>query len=490
MSRRTREKAVASSTQTTGGQRTRPVRGARSSRPGAGPSIPPLRPGQKVTLAFRGMTLEGAGVAMTGHQEIAVPFALPGEEAVVEITRGGRRVEGKIVSLLRKSSEATGPRCRHFGVCGGCQWQHLPYVAQLQQKTQLVKTYLGPVLRGSSAVIHDAIGADPWEYRSRIQAAFAMRRDKVVAGYYATGDDLRIINVQECPIQHDGNVSILHAARAAVAQLGWPMYDRDTGRGLVRGVIGQVGFASGEAMLVLCTAREVPDRMGLVRVVRDRIPNLTSLLLSVQPARTPELLGRIRLLWGRLYIEDELVGLRLRLYASAAVPPNPRALPLWLEAITRATGVTGTETVIDVACEEGLVPLALAPHAARVVGVAPDREAMHRAWENARLNGIDNCAFYTRAPAGVLAKLRARGERVDVAVVTSRGKPLPPAAFSEAAQVGVHRVVCAGHSISLLAGDLRTAMSLGYQPVEIQPVDLLPQTSRIHCVATLVRSAS
>lgn len=446
-----------------------------------------LRPGQKLTLSFRSLNLDGAGVAAAGTLRVAVPFALPGEEAIVEITRGGRRPEGKIVTLVRKSAHAAIPQCRHFGVCGGCQWQHLSYDAQLEHKTRLVRAHLEDVLRGTGGEVRDAVGASPWEYRNRVQAAFALRQDKVVVGYYTFGDDLRVINVQECPIQHGDNVRLLRAAREAVVELGWPIYDRGTGRGLVRGVIGQVGMSSGEAMLVLSTSREVPDRMALVRAVRDRVLNLTSLLLSVQPAHTSELLGSVRLLWGRTYIEDEIAGLQLRLYATPAVPPNPRALPLWLDAIARGIGTAGTQTVADVACAEGLVPLALASKVSKVIGIAPDREAMHRAWENARLNGVDNCIFYTRAPAGVLAKLRARGEGIDAMVATARGRPTAAEVFQEAAASGAHRVVCAGHSLTLLVQDLVAARAAGFRPLDVQPVDLLPQTSRVHTVVTLER---
>ena len=459
----------------------------------------PLSVGQKATLHFSEMNLDGTAVASAGAQEIAVPFAIPGEEALVEITRGGRKAEGKIVMMIRKAAETAPPRCRHFGRCGGCQWQHIPYEAQLRYKTAFVRRTLTPLLHGLRVSIHDAVGVSPWEYRNRIQAAFDVRADRIVAGYYAmrdpalgaggNGDDRQIINVQECPIQHADNVRLLTAAREAVAELGWPIYDRRSGRGLVRGMIGQIGFHSGEAMVVLSTTREVPDRMALVHAVRRRILNLTSLLLSVQPAHTPELLGRIHMLWGRPYIEDEIAGLALRLYASAALPPNPRALPLWLQAIAHAAGVSEDGAVFDAACEEGLVSVSLARQAGRVVGVAPDRDAMHRAWENARLNDVDNAVFYTRAPQGVLAKLRERGERFDSLVLIPRGSPAPPALLVEAKRSGVRRIVCASHSPVRLAADLRAAVGAGFRLTEVQPVDLLPQTSRIHCVATLVRDA-
>lgn len=456
----------------------KPAPRARGARPR--PRAVPLRAGQKLTLTFRAMTPDGAAFALAGAQRIAVPFAIPGEEAVVEIVRGGARPEGRIATLLRKSPQTVEPRCRHFGVCGGCQWQHLAYEAQLEQKTRLLGEALQDIIERTGAAVHPASGAAPWEYRSRLQATFGLRGDRVVAGYHAAAADLRIINVQECPIQQSGNVQALAAARDCIAGLDWPVYDHHTHRGVIRGVIAQTAAATGETMVVLAATRELPDRMAFVRAMRDRLPGLVSLMLSVQPRRSPELLGRLDLLWGRAYVEEEVDGLRLHLTPRAAVPPNPRGLPIYLAAIAAALALTPDDAVLDVSCEDGLLPLWLARRARRAVGVAPDRTAMHRAWEHARLNGVANCLFYTRAPAGVVAKLRARGERFDAAVITARGRSSGAALFRELAAAGVRRLAVAGSSLSLLAADLHAAGDAGYRARTVHPVDLLPQTSKVH----------
>jgi len=438
-------------------------------------------------MTFRGMNLEGAGVGTIAHQVVAVPFALPGEEAVVEVTAVGRRsAQGKIVSLLRKSPEVSVPPCRHFGRCGGCQWQHLSYPAQLAAKTRMVGDYLANTLRVSTKIVQAAVGAEPWAYRNRIQATFAIRHDRVVAGYYAT-DDQTIINVLECPIQHAGNVTMLMALRDVVAELEWPIYDPATGRGLIRGMIGQVGFTSREAMLVLATSAIIPDRMAFVRAVRSRLDGLVSIMLSVQTKHSPQLLGRLEVLWGRPYLEDEVAGVRLRLGPTASIPPNPRALPLWVDALSQVGGLRPSDAIVDTGCEDGFLPLALAPRVGRVIGVAPTREAMHRAWDNARANGCNNCVFYTRDPASVLRKLQANGTRADVVVLTSRGRPLRAELLAACQDVGADRVVYAGHSLTVIAVDLATAAAAGYRAVEVRPVDLLPQTSHIHCAVGLIR---
>ncbi|MGH2349209.1 MAG: TRAM domain-containing protein, partial [bacterium] len=314
----------------------------------------PLKVGQKATLKFRSFNLAGAGVAAHGPQTVAVPFALPGEEAVVEITAAtGQHAQGRIVALLRKSAGVVVPRCRHFGRCGGCQWQHLPYEAQLAAKTRLVRDTLAAAIPGGP-VVQEAVGGDPWQYRSRLQAALAIRRDRMVGGFYGVGDEV-VINIQECPIQHPANVRLLLHSRDVIAELGWPVYDRATGRGLLRGIIAQTGFATGESMLILCATGDLPDRMAFVRAATERLPELRSVLLSVRPPTTAELLGRIELLWGRPYITDVLGGVRVGLYGSPSIPPNPGAFGMYLAAVRRAVGPA--QSAIDVACDEGLVPV-------------------------------------------------------------------------------------------------------------------------------------
>ncbi|HXF82944.1 MAG TPA: 23S rRNA (uracil(1939)-C(5))-methyltransferase RlmD, partial [bacterium] len=374
-----------------------------------------LRPGQKVTVIFEAMDAEGMAVGRAGGQPVRVPFAVPGEEALVEIVRPGRAATGRIAALLRKSPETTAPRCRHFGVCGGCQWQHLADDAQRRLKTALVRQYLGPLL--GDAPVAEAVGAAPWAYRSRLQATFGRRAERLVAGFYAADEMRRIINVRECPIQMPANVAALEAARAALAATGWSVYDPATRRGLLRGLIVQTAQATGELMVILSASGELPDRMACVRALRDALPALVSVFLSVQPRHTPELLGRCVLLWGRPYVDEEIAGVRLRLGPRPDIPPAPQAAVQWLEAIGAALAPGPLDVVVDTACGDGFVPLWLARRARRVIGVAADRAAMHRAWDQARLNGTSNCLFYTREPARVVAKLSARGERIDAALV-------------------------------------------------------------------------
>jgi 23S rRNA (uracil1939-C5)-methyltransferase len=441
-------------------------------------------------VTFRKLEASGAAVGSAGPHAITVPFGAPGESAVIEIVRGGPDPVGKIISLLRRSPQTQRPQCRHFGVCGGCQWQHLAYESQLQHKTALVREALAPVLGGGFQIVREAVGSAPWAYRDRLQATVAMRGDRLVAGFHVSGGDLRVINVRECPIQNSANVGALDAARAALVDLDWPVFEPATGRGLIRGFIVQHAVRTDEVMVVLSAVRDIPDRMAAVRAIRDRIPELRSLMLSIVPRRRPELLGRLQLLWGRDHLEDEVAEIRVRRYPTASIPPNAGAMPAWVEAVAEALRLGGSEAVLDTACEDGFMAVALARRAARVIGIAPDRTAMHRAWDTAAQNSITTCVFYTRAPERVLEKLHARGERLDAALVTSRENPAGPGLFELLARSGARRLAITGSSLPLLVADLQTAAGAGYQLETVRPVDLLPQTSRIHCVAQLAHPSS
>jgi 23S rRNA (uracil1939-C5)-methyltransferase len=422
---------------------------------------------------------------MAGTHAITVPFAAPGESALVEVVRGGPHPEGKIVSLLRRSPQAETPRCRHFGVCGGCQWQHLSYPSQLEHKTALVRAALAPLVAGE--LVHPAGGSDPWAYRDRLQATVAVRGDRLVAGFHVSGGDLRVVNVRECPIQAPANVAALDAVRGALAELGWPVFDAATRRGLIRGFIVQAALATGELMVILSTAADLPNRMAAVRALRDRIPTLRSVMLS-RAAGHADPLRRLQLLWGREYLEDEVAGLRVRRYPPASVPPNPGAMPAWVGAVEAALGLDGGETVLDAACEEGFMAVALARRAAKVIGVAPTPEAMRRAWDTAAINAVTSCVFYTRAPERIVAKLGERGERLDAALLTSRGQAASPELIGLLRRSGVTRLAVVGSALPLLVDDLRAMTAAGYQVTSVRPVDLLPQTSRVHCVAALVQT--
>ncbi len=445
--------------------------------------------GERLTVHFSAVDPNGWAVARLGPVTISVPFGVPGEDAVVEVIRGGRRAEARLIALLRKSPDVIQARCRHFGRCGGCQWQHLTPPLQRRLKTRLAKDFLKQYADVPRDLVAETVGGDAWAYRNTIRAVFAERDGVAVAGYRAAGS-AHVLDIAECPVQHAANEAMLHAARRAVRTLGLPVYDRATGAGVVRGVIGLVSFATGEALLTLSVAAALRDPTAVVHALIDRVPGLVGILSTVQPRPSSDLLGpRVRLLWGRDSVEEEIAGFRVRLRPTTDLPAHPRATSLLVDAAVQAAAMQRDETALDLTAATPLAVFGLAGLAGGVTGVVSTRREMADAREAAEWNGITNAVFSSGDPLRVLARAVAQ-RRPDAVVVTAQGPGLDPAILEAVAAAAVPRAVYLARSLSTCARDLVLWRQAGYQVISVQPVDLLPQTSHVHLVVALRRAAA
>ncbi len=448
-----------------------------------------LHPGERLTVRFTEVGLDGTAMVRLGAVRLFVPFGVPGEDAIVEVIRGGRRAQGQLVALLRKSPDVVQARCPHFGRCGGCQWQHLRPEAQRRFKTRLVGEYLKEHAGVRRDLVRETIGGESWTYRNGLRAVFGERDGIAVVGFHASGEQ-RILDIAECPVQHPGNEAILRAARGAVRALRLPVYDRQSGRGLVRGVLGLVSFTTGEALMTWSTTAPLPDPTAVVHAVLDRVPGLVGILNTVQARPTLDLLSpRVRLLWGRDTIEEEIAGFGLKLRAGANLPANPRGMAVLIDAVCRAADPKSDDVALDLTAGTPLYVLAMAKAADAAFGVSLSRRDAIDARDAAAHNGVTNVAFYGRNPRAVLERLVAR-QRPAVALLDAHGPGLDVEMLTAVASSGIPRVVYTARSLATCAGDLARWMRAGYAVQSVQPVDLLPQTSHVHLVVALRRSTA
>jgi 23S rRNA (uracil1939-C5)-methyltransferase len=445
--------------------------------PRAKPS-PQIAPGRQVTVRFGRMGPTGEAVASVAGREVAVPYAAPGEEARVQILSTQRgRARGRLVALRVTSPRVVHPRCSHFGRCGGCQWQHLEYPAQLEQKTALVRDALEGA-RLHQSLIAPALGWEPpWEFRTQLEAAVGVREGRPVVGFFAWGGD-RVVEVQECPVQHPGNVAALHAVRSV-----WDALPSVTG--VLRGLVIRTAAATGEVMLGLAVTRRLSpvERPLVVRTLLDRVPHLVSLMEARAPRRGHLLTGRrADLLWGRPYIQEEVAGVRFHVPLLAEFPANARVLPTLIELILGALDATPTDTVVEPDAGIGGYSLHMALGAARVVAITA-AASLEMAWENARLNRITNCQFYARDPVRALEKAARRGQ-VRLAFLHPSGTGLASGLPGALRRAGVSRVVYLGRALPALARDAAALQQEGFRIRQVQPIDLSPHTSRVHALVT------
>jgi 23S rRNA (uracil1939-C5)-methyltransferase len=327
-------------------------------------------------------------------------------------------------------------------------------------------------------MVAPAVGWDPpWEFRGVLEAAVGRRDGRPVLGFFRWGGD-GIVEVAQCPVQHPANVAAMNAVRAA-----WDAFGPLTGA--VRVLVTRAAAATGEVMLGLSVSRRLSleERAAAVRALLDSAPNLVGLMEVPAPRRGHLLAGRrADLLWGRPYVQEDVAGVRFRVPLLAEFPVNLRALPGLIERVLAALDASSTDTVLEPDAGIGGYTLHLALAAARVLGVTT-LDQFDQAWENARLNGMTNCAFYTRDPARALEKAVRKGP-VRAAFLHPSGTGLAPHLPASLRRSGVRRVAYLGRALVALAHDAQSLEREGFRIRNVQPIDLSPHTSRVHALIT------
>lgn len=380
----------------------------------------------------------------------------------------------------------TSKACPHAKVCGGCQYQGMPYAEQLQRKQAQAEA-----LFASFAPVSPILGADdPLHYRNKVHAAFGYdRQRRLVSGVYQPGSHV-IVPVEDCLIEDETADRIIAAIRGLLPRLKIPVYDERRGSGWLRHVLVRRGFATGEIMVVLVAVSPVfKNQKAFLSELLASFPSIRTVVLNVNDRFGPVVLGsKSKVLFGDGYIEDILCGLRFRLSPSAFYQINSaQCEKLYAKAIELAQ-LTGTETVLDAYCGVGTIGLCASAGAKQVIGVELNREAVRDAIANARLNGVRN-AWFTAGDAGeYMEGMLREGGRPDVVLMD------PPRAGSDRRfldaliRCAPKRVVYVSCGPDTLRRDLEILTRGGYRVEIIQPVDMFPFTEHIETVVLMVRA--
>lgn len=456
----------------------------------------PVRVGERVKLPIVGLGVGGEGVGRIDGFTVFVEGGLPGDEVetkILEVKRNFAR--GRLRRVLAPAPERVTPRCPVAADCGGCQLQHLDYPAQLRWKRQQVVDALTRIGHLPDVTVHDCLGPrEPWFYRNKAQfpvgpASVSPAPGGLAAGIYARGSH-RIVDLEECYIQHQLNNEIIRAAKRLAGELGVTPYDEATHSGCLRHILTRVGSATGEAMAVFVTnGDDFPQGEALAAALMRTVPAVVSVHQNINSEQTNVILGEeTRHLAGRETIIDRIGRFEFAISPRSFFQVNPEQTEVLYRKAVEYAGLTGGETVVDAYCGIGTISLFLAEQAKRVYGIEVVPEAIDDARVNADRNGIANAEFLLGEAERVLPLLQERGVRPDVIVVDPPRKGCEPAVLDSFAAMAPHRIVYVSCNPATLARDLARLAELGYRTTEAQPVDMFPMTSHVEAIARVTRA--
>jgi 23S rRNA (uracil1939-C5)-methyltransferase len=454
-----------------------------------------LDPGVELELTPDRLAYGGQAVARVEGLAVFVDQALPGQRLRVQITRRHRRhLEARILAVLQESPHYTPPFCRHFGVCGGCRWQHLSYAEQVRWKGRHLKECLRHLGKVAPREFLDPVSS-PRERHYRNKMTFAgapggPAEGGLILGLHRHDAPGEIFPVAECHLLSPGAMTLILETRDLCRRLGLTAYDRRTGQGVVHAVVVREGKRTGQKLLHLLTAGQARPQViaRLAEELRRLAPGLTTLAHSHYPGRPRPQPPPGRILAGPGYLEEELASVRLRVSPESFLQPNPEAAELLYEAIRERGEFTGREVVWDLYCGAGGIALALAPRVRQVVGFELSAVAVADARTNARLNRRDNCRFV----AGDLARtLRAAladpsFPRPEVVVADPPRAGLDSAVSDLLTRLAPRRLLLVSCHPATLARDL-ARLSGAFEVETAQAFDFFPHTPHLEALATLRR---
>lgn len=421
--------------------------------------------------------------------KITVKHSLPGQTVRVMINkkRGGR-CEGRILEVLAPSALETAENpCPHFGSCGGCTYQTIPYREQLKIKERQVRDLLDGVCESYE---FEGIKPSPVEngYRNKMEFSFGdeYKDGPLALGMHKRGSFYDVVTTTECKIVDSDFCDILKAVKGYFTGLGTKFYKKMQHVGYLRHLLVRRGAKTGEILVdLVTTTQESLELAPLVELLLSLPLNgrIVGILHTLNDSLADVVKSdRTEILYGQDYFYEELLGLKFKISPFSFFQTNSLGAEVLYETVRGYVGETKDKVVFDLYSGTGTIAQILAPVAKKVAGVEIVEEAVEAARENARLNGLDNCEFLAGDVLKVIDELK---DKPDLIVLDPPRDGIHPKALGKIIDFGVERLVYVSCKPTSLVRDLETLQERGYQVEKVCLVDMFPSTANVETVVKL-----
>ena len=445
---------------------------------------------------------EGNSLARVNDMVVFVPYGAPGDIADVKLDKKKKSyAEGHIVNLVKPSEIRQEPKCEHFGTCGGCRWQHLPYEFQLKCKQQQVSDALTRIAKIEIPEITPILGSkNIWEYRNKMEYTFSNKcwltyeqmksgeefPDRDAAGFHISGAFDKVLDIKKCHLQDDLGNQLRIFIKQFGKDNGYSFYDLRAQHGLLRTLMIRIA-STGEIMAVIVFGENDESKIkSLLEAVKDKFPQITSLLYVVNLKVNDTISDQNIITYsGKEFIEEEMEGLRFRVGPKSFYQTNSlQAYELYKVARNFAE-LTGNELVYDLYTGTGTIANFVARQASKVIGIEYVPEAIEDAKINSNINNINNTLFYAGDMKDVLTDdFISEHGRPDVMIVDPPRAGMHDDVVKVILNASPRRIVYVSCNPATQARDL-ALLDAKYKVEAIQPVDMFPHTHHVENVVKL-----
>ena len=445
---------------------------------------------------------EGKALARIDGKVIFISGAVPGDVADVLLVKNKKDwAEGRVLKIKSLSSERVTPFCKHFGICGGCKWQMLPYPKQLQYKQQEVEQNLRRIGKVDTPEILPIIGGDDTvHYRNKLEFTFSNKR-------YLTNDEIghteisvqqnalgfhvprifdKVIDIDECFLMDDVNNRIRNTIRSFALENKFSFYDIREHTGWLRNIIIRL-CNTGDLMVNIClNYDEEADRTKLFDHLLQQVPQITTLLYTINPKWNDSIYDLTpQVYFGKGFATEKLEDFEFKISPKSFFQTNTKQAEKLYTVTRNFAGLTGNEIVYDLYCGTGSIGIFVSKLAKKIIGVEVIEEAIADAKENAALNNINHAEFF----CGDVIKIcndeffEVHG-RPDVIITDPPRAGMHEKLVLKLLEIAAPKIVYVSCNTATQARDLGL-LGEKYSIEKIQPVDMFPHTHHIECVVLL-----
>jgi 23S rRNA (uracil1939-C5)-methyltransferase len=478
-------------------------------------TVIPVEKNKEYELIIAGLGYEGEGIGKINDFTIFVPGALIKEKVKVRIIKISKNFAfGKLVDIIEPSEYRESPVCGIYTRCGGCQLQHFSYEAQLSFKKNRVKDCIERI--GKLAIknkqyedlvyeaedrnedidkcyagiaLHNVIGMkNPYRYRNKVQLPVGEKNGEVSVGFYAKRSH-EIIAMDGCSIQDETADKVIKLIKQWIKEYSIKTYNEEKHSGVLRHIMIRKAFKTEEVMVVIVTRSiELPYKNELISLIIKNIEGIKSIVQNINDKKTNVVLGQDSItIWGKNTISDYIGKFKFDISPLSFFQVNPIQTEVLYNKALEYADLKGNEIVFDAYCGTGTISLFLSQRAKKVYGVEIIAEAIENANINANQNNINNVEFIVGKSEEVIPELIKKGIRADVVVVDPPRKGCEKILLEAIAQMSPKKIVYVSCDPGTLARDLSILDKLGYKTLEIQPVDMFPQTAHVETVVLMTK---
>lgn len=452
---------------------------------------------------------EGMSIAKPEEKVVFIPFGAPGDIVDIQVfKKKSNCFDGKIVNIVKESDKRVKPVCQHFGLCGGCKWQHLDYQWQLYYKQKQVKDNLDRIAKIEYPEITPILGCEKqYYYRNKVEYSFSNRKwltDGAPAGtyteeqckgfgYHLPGLFDRVIDIEHCYLQAEPSNEIRLFIKDFTMEKGLSYHNVRAHQGTMRNVIMRCN-GKGEFMVIIIINEENSIvRNELIPALSEKFPQIISIMLVINPKFNDTISDLpFECLKGDPYLIETMNSPRIgfedlsfRVGPVSFFQTNVYQAERLYKAAFDLADVSGNELMYDLYTGTGTIALYFSRFVKKVVGIEYVEEAIADARINAQINNIDNATFY----AGDMAKV------LDDAFIVENGTPDiivtdPPRAgmadkvIEQLKKIKAKKIIYISCNPATQARDLQLLNDL-YEVVAVQPVDMFPHTQHVENIASL-----